>query len=132
MDANKISWVASMRPDLPMCGRLLQGPDFHIQLAHGRLAVVRLVFFQIVADVLKVLGGERRTPNAHLCAQHLFKPGVYVGFFDELATAGGAFGFEHSGPKIGVIDKLQAASLTSCSRCRWLSQPVRSVLPARA
>jgi hypothetical protein len=46
-------------------GRLFQGTDSLVPLAHGRLAVVGMALFEIIADVLKVSSGGRRPADTH-------------------------------------------------------------------
>jgi len=60
---------------------------------------MRVVLFQVIADMLQVRCGGGRPADVHLGAQHLFEAGVHVFFFDELAPVGLCDTFSHGGRK---------------------------------
>jgi hypothetical protein len=47
-------------------GRLFQGLNSFVQLTHGRLTVVGMAVFEVVADVLKVCCGGGGPADTHL------------------------------------------------------------------
>jgi hypothetical protein len=61
------------------------------------------MLFQVVADAFHVRDRGKRPANTHLRAEHLFKAGVHLLFFDELAPVGAGFAFLHGGSKTRVF-----------------------------
>ncbi len=65
--------------------RILQRPDLVIDPPHRRLAIVRLMLLQLVADALHVCSGRRRPTDNPLIPKHLLESRVHLGLFDKLA-----------------------------------------------
>ena len=129
---NGSSRVPSSRPPTATVRPLFQGADGLVQLAHGRLAVSRMVFLEVVVDVLQVRCGGWRPANSHrLRAQHLLQAGVHFFFFDELAAVGLGDAFADGGAKAGILfektqgglfhQKLGVGPSASCSGVKWTS-----------
>jgi len=83
---------------------LFQGSDGLVQLAHSRLAVSRMMFFEVVVDVVQIRCGGGRPADSHcLGTQHLLQSSVHFVFFDELASVGLGDAFTNSGAKARVL-----------------------------
>ena len=106
--------MPSSRPTRPRCGHSLS--DWTAaHFAHGRLPVMRMVVFEVVAQVLQVGCGSGRPLNAHflwaqhfrtaLGPQHLLQAGVHLFLFDELTPVGLGNTLAHGGTKAGIFLK---------------------------
>src|SRR5271165_5574243 len=87
------SWTATPRP-------LFQPADGPVQLAHGRVAVARMVLFEVIARRLLA-----SSEYAYLSAQHLFQAGVHFFLFNELAPVGLRDTFPDGGAEAGLFLK---------------------------
>ena len=86
-------------------GRILQRTDNLVKLTYGRLPVVGMPVFKVIADVSEIRRGGGRPSDAHLRVEHPLQACVHFFFLDELAPVGLCNTFPNSGPEAGIFMK---------------------------